>query len=238
MEKIFKTMSVFLTAEWNYLINITYAVEPSVLLPYLPKGLNLDTIDGKAFVSFVAFEFNDVKVKGIKIPFHRSFPEINLRFYVNKNGKRGVVFIKEFVPKYFVALVANKMYNEPYSARKMNHSQEKSESELLVKHSFCVNSEWFNIGVTVENKPYIPSNNSLEHFFKEHEIGFGKDKKGNTLEYKVEHPVWEIYPIKNINSTVCFGKIYGSAWAFLDSEKPFNTLLAKGSAIKVFDKTN
>lgn len=229
-------MSVFLTAEWNYLINITYAVDPKVLMPHLPKGLNLDIIDGKAFVSFVAFEFNDVNVKGFKIPFHRKFPEINLRFYVNRNGKRGVVFIKEFVPKYFVALIANKIYNEPYSAVKMNHDLQKIEKELKVSHSICINNEWHSISVIAENKPFTPSVNSTEHYFKEHEIGFGKDKKGNTLEYKVEHPVWEIYPINKIESTICFAKIYGKDWAFLDSEKPFNTLLARGSGIKVFDK--
>lgn len=229
-------MSVFLTAEWNYLINITYAVDPKVLLPHLPKGLSLDIIEGKAFVSFVAFEFNDVKVKGFKIPFHRKFPEINLRFYVNKNGKRGVVFIKEFVPKYFVALIANKIYNEPYAAIKMNHKIEKTENNLKVAHSLCVNNEWFNIVVTAENKGNIPASETTEHFFKEHEIGFGKDKQNNTLEYKVEHPVWEIYPIKNIESTICFEKVYGKEWKFLNSEKPFNVLLARGSEIKVYDK--
>ncbi len=230
-------MSVFLTAEWNYLINITYAVDPKVLLPHLPKGLSLDIIDGKAFVSFVAFEFNDVKVKGFRIPFHRKFPEINLRFYVNKNGKRGVVFIKEYVPKYFVALIANKIYNEPYSAIKMNYSIQEAENGLSVKHSFCINDKWFNISVTGENKLYTPGKDSIEHFFKEHEIGFGKDKSENTIEYKVEHPIWEIYPVKNIESTICFEKIYGKKWAFLDSEKPHNVLLAKGSKIKVFDKS-
>jgi hypothetical protein len=237
MEKIFKTMSVFLTAEWNYLINVTYAVDPGILLPLLPKGLNLEIVDGKAFVSFVAFEFNDVKVKGFKIPFHNKFPEINLRFYVNKDGKRGVVFIKEFVPKYFVALVANKIYNEPYFAIKMNHNIIKTESDLKVNHSFCVNKEWFSISVTAKNQPYVAESSSIEHFFKEHEIGFGKDKAGNTLEYKVEHPVWEIYPINTIESTICFEKIYGKKWTFLDSEKPINTLLAKGSKIKVLDKS-
>lgn len=229
-------MSVFLTAEWNYLINITYAIDPKVLLPYLPKGLSLDIINGKAFVSFVAFEFNDVKVKGFKIPFHRKFPEINLRFYVNREGKRGVVFIKEFVPKYFVALIANKIYNEPYFAIKMDHSIEKTEKGLNVHHSLCINKVWFNVDVKAENKSSIPAPDTTEHFFKEHEIGFGKDKNGNTLEYKVEHPIWEIYPIRNIESTICFEKVYGKEWAFLNSEKPFNVLLARGSKIKVFDK--
>ena len=229
-------MKVFLAAQWNYLINITYAVDPQILLPHLPKGLSLDIIDGKAFVSFVAFEFNDVTVKGFKIPFHRNFPEINLRFYVNKNGKRGVVFIKEFVPKYFVALIANKIYNEPYSATRMTHNIQKLGSDLKVEHSFCVNKEWFNVSVIAEIKSHVPAKESIEHFFKEHEIGFGKDKKNNMLEYKVEHPVWEIHPIKSVESTICFKKIYGDKWAFLNSEKPFNILLARGSEVKVFEK--
>lgn len=202
----------------------------------MPEGLNLDIIDGKAFVSFVAFEFNDVCVKGFKIPFHKSFPEINLRFYVNKNGRRGVVFIKEFVPKYFVARIANTIYNEPYSSIKMKNTVEKENNEIRVKHSFCLQSEWFNIRVTAENKSMIPHHESMEHFFKEHDIGFGKSKKNKTIEYRVEHPVWEIYPNPKVESTICFEKIYGKKWAFLDAQKPFNVLLAKGSEVKVFDK--
>lgn len=235
-KNIYEIMKVFLEAKWNHLINITYAVDPKILLPYLPKGLDLDIIDGKAFVSLVAFEFNDVKVKGIRIPFHRNFPEINLRFYVNKKGKRGVVFIKEYVPKYFVALIANKIYNEPYSAIKMKNSIQKNSEDLKVKHSFRINNEWFNIAVAAENKCYLAGKDTVEHFFKEHEIGYGKDKKSNTMEYRVEHPVWEIYPIKSVESTICFEKIYGKDWAFLDSENPYNILLAKGSAITVYDK--
>ena len=134
-------------------------------------------------------------------------------------------------------VIANKIYNEPYSAIKMNHNIEKTESEVKVNHSLCVNNEWFSVVVAAENKPFTPSTDSIEHFFKEHEIGFGKDKKGSTLEYKVEHPVWEIYPIKNIESTICFEKIYGKEWKFLDSEKPFNVMLARGSEIKVYDKS-
>jgi uncharacterized protein YqjF (DUF2071 family) len=49
----------FLTADWTYLANITYAVDPSLLIAHLPNGLQLDTMDGKAFVSIVAFNFHN-----------------------------------------------------------------------------------------------------------------------------------------------------------------------------------
>lgn len=47
--------------------------------------------------------FLNTQLLGISVPFHRNFEEVNLRFYVkkweNQIWKRGVVFIKEIVPK-------------------------------------------------------------------------------------------------------------------------------------------
>jgi len=229
-------MKTFLTAEWNNLIMITYAVDPKQLFPYLPKTLELDTIDGKAFVSFVAFEFNSIRVKGIKIPFHTSFPEINLRFYVKQGNKRGVVFIKEFVPKYFVALVANKIYNEPYQSIPMQAKTTLSNNEIKSEHQFKFNKHNYAVSVRAENKPYTPNENSEEHFFKEHAYGFGKDKKSNTISYQVNHPIWEIYPIIEYNLNIDFEKLYGEQWTFLNSQTPYNILFAKGSQVKVYDK--
>lgn len=229
-------MKKFLTAEWNHLINITYAVDPEVLKPYLPKGLSLDLIQGKAFVSLVAFEFNSVRVKGMRIPFHTNFPEINLRFYVNQNGKRGVVFIKEFVPKYFVALVANKIYNEPYHSIPMKVRTKITVDQIVSEHNFHYDTSPFNVSVTASNKAYIPEAESMEHFFKEHEIGFGRDKKGNTLSYLVKHPVWEIFPVEKYSLNVNFEKVYGKNWKFLNSTEPHHVLFAKGSEVSVFDK--
>ena len=229
-------MKTFLTAQWNNLIIITYAVDPKQLLSYLPSGLELDTREGKAFISFVAFEFNNIRVKGFKIPFHSHFPEINLRFYVKKENKRGVVFIKEFVPKYFVALVANKIYNEPYHSIPMHVKTEMLENEIKSEHRFIHDKQSYSLSVIAENKSYIPMDNSIEHFFKEHDIGFGKEKNGNTLFYYVHHPVWEIYPIKKCILNIDFEKVYGNNFEFLNSQKPHNVLFAKGSEISVFNK--
>ena len=104
----------FLTAHWRNLINLTYRVPPSLLKQHVPKGVELDIQEGDAFVSLVAFEFLNTKVKGLKIPFHVDFPEINLRYYVKYKGKNAVCFIREFVPKYCIATIANRLYNEPY----------------------------------------------------------------------------------------------------------------------------
>lgn len=233
-------MKPFLTAEWQRLILLTYDVEPFLLEEYLPKGLELDLYKGRAFVSFVAFDFLDTRVKGFKIPFHVDFPEVNLRFYVRQrleNGevRRGVVFIKEFVPKPCIATVANRFYNEPYSTIQMKSSHELEEEQLVITHWLKKGRIEHDLKFVVENKPYFPSEDSTEHFFKEHEWGFGQSKNGKLTVYKVEHPIWRIYPLKTrFELDIHFDKLYGENWEVLNGKLPYNILVAEGSPIKVF----
>jgi uncharacterized protein len=224
---------LFLSARWENLCLITYKVSQEILYSYIPSGLTADTIDGSAFMSLVAFDFVNTKVKGIKYPFHVNFPEINLRFYVRSKKKRGVVFIREFVPRHFISLFANKLYNENYKSIKMK-SKTIVNGERKVRHDIKIKGVEFSVELIAENKPYIASDVSLENFFKEHEWGFGKSKRGDTLIYRVEHPRWDTFPVKNYSLNFDFGKIYGARWEFLNTQKPYNITLAAGSEIKVF----
>ena len=224
---------LFLSARWENLILATYKVSPSLLEAHLPKGLELDTIGGDAFLSIVAFDFLDTKVKGIKIPFHVNFPEINLRFYVIDRERRGVVFIKELVPGFFTALFARIIYNENYRSIPMKRNISVGDT-INLEHIINYAGKEYSISVNAENKSFMPPADSTEHFFKEHEWGFGTTKKGEPLIYRVEHPFWNVYPVKEFNHNFDFGVIYGEKWKLLNEEKPFNITFAKGSEIKVF----
>ncbi len=233
-------MKPFLTAEWRNLILITYEVEASLLEKYLPKGLQLDQYKGRTFASFVAFDFLNTKVRGLKIPFHINFPEVNLRFYVRRTTpegyKRGVVFIREWVPKHCIAWVANRLYNEPYKRANMaSKTLIDEQQQLNIQHFLKYKSIEHQWRFKVENAPYYPDEYSTEHFFKEHEWGFGTTKKGALIEYKVEHPKWRIYPLKTrFYLDIDFAQLYGEEWEFLNGQIPYNLLVAEGSAVKVF----
>src|SRR6516165_9487697 len=101
---------VFLTADWLHLVLLNYAVAPNLLAPYVPKGTALDLLRGKAYVSVVGFMFANTRVRGMTIPFHRTFEEVNLRFYVRRavggEERRAVAFIRELVPRIAIATVA------------------------------------------------------------------------------------------------------------------------------------
>jgi len=225
--------NIFLTAKWLHLINITYKVDPVILKSHLAKGLELDTIDGNAFISLVAFDFKDTKVKGMKIPFHVNFPEINLRFYVKHKEQRGVVFIKEFVPKFIISVVANTIYNEPYKTAGMK-SEVTINDTIEVRHSLKTGGEEYFIKLSARNHLLTPPATSYEHFFKEHSFGYGTSHSGKTLVYRVDHPLWSVYPVIEYSHNFDFGKIYGSEYLFLNNEKPFNVLFAEGSEVTVY----
>src|ERR1051326_4467542 len=107
---------------------VNFEVEPKVLEPLVPRGLELDLGKGRALASVVGFRFLKTRVRSLPIPFHRSFPEVNLRFYVKRNvegePRRGVVFVREIVPRRMVAWVARAVYGEAYVAMPMRHEIE------------------------------------------------------------------------------------------------------------------
>src|SRR5262245_50304178 len=117
--------SRFLTANWLTLAMLNYEIEPAVLLKRVPSGTELDTWNGKTFVSIVGFRFCDTRLLGIPVPLHRDFDEVNLRFYVRRDSptglRRGVVFIKEIVPRVAIAWIARWVYNENYVSLTMRH---------------------------------------------------------------------------------------------------------------------
>jgi uncharacterized protein YqjF (DUF2071 family) len=224
---------VFLTARWKNLALCTYKVDPKVLQPYMPSGLEADTINGDAFVSLVAFDFLDTKVKGIKFPFHVNFPEINLRFYVKNNERRGVVFIKEFVPRTMIAFFARVIYNERYKSIPMK-SEVTSGDVIDLTHTIKRNGREYTLHLKADNKPFMPPQSSTEHFFKEHEWGFGSTRGGIPLVYRVEHPFWNVFPVKEFRNNFDFGRVYGDNWSFLNDQEPYNITFAEGSKVKVF----
>lgn len=228
-------MKTFLTATWSHLLNLSYAVPDALLEPYLPKGLELDRYNGQAHVSLVAFDFLQTRVRGIKVPFHVNFPEVNLRFYVRYKGQRGVVFVREFVPKHCIALIAHRIYNEPYVSFPMESQHlPTADGNLGLVHQIWKDKDEMKLTVRISGPEVIPPADSAAHFFKEHELGFGRDKKGETLCYRVEHPVWATRELEIESLSLDFGKFYGAQWEILNGKQPDHAVYCVGSPIKVF----
>ncbi len=229
--------AVFLSAEWRKLILANYPIDPELLLPYLPKGTELDFFEDTCYVSLVGFLFLHTKVLGIPIPFHKNFEEFNLRFYVKRKTsegwKRGVVFIKEIVPKRAIAYTAKAVYREPYVYMPMRHEILPTKENVQVGYYFQHNNFWNKITVTAKNTPLDFAQNSVEEFITEHYWGYNRYSKGSTMEYEVAHPAWKMYPVTDFSIHIKFKELYGEKFASVLQSRPLSVLLAEGSEIVV-----
>lgn len=231
---------VFLRAEWRKLAMVNYKVNPVILKKYLPCKTELDYFNNSCYISLVGFMFLNVKIKNFGIPFHKNFEEVNLRFYVKHKDKdtggerRGVVFIKEIVPKPVIKFVANFIYKEKYDSMQMKHEWKILENTLNIGYSWN-KEKWnsFSVSSEIGNTPVTEG--SEEEFITEHYWGYTKINDTKTSEYRVEHPRWNIYKVMNYKIDVDFKEVYGNEFSFLQTEKPSSVFLAEGSEIQVND---
>ncbi len=219
-----------------------YEIDPEKLLPLLPKGIELDLFDGKCYISLVGFMFKKTKLFNIPIPYFGTFEEINLRFYVIRKEenitKRGVVFINETIPYTIVAWMANKLYKEHYTVVPTKHEITNDNSIQKVKFDWLLNKKWNSIYVEATTNSKIMKNESLEKFIYEHYYGYTKIDEQNTEEYKLQHPSWKTFEVKNYNINCDFEAMYGKAFSILNNTKPEAVFIAEGSSVKVEWKRN
>mgnify|MGYP006143686353 CR=1 FL=1 len=228
----------FLTAQWRWLAMLNYEVDPALLRPLVPAGTELDAWGGVTYASIVGFMFLDTRVLGIPIPFHRDFEELNLRFYVRRRGpegwRRGVVFIKEIVPRFAIAAVARVVYGENYVALPMRHRLDiATRTGGTVEYEWRSGGRWCGVRAAVNGPAGPLAEGSEEEFITEHYWGYARQRDGGTVEYQVEHPRWNVWRAESASLDCDVAALYGPGFAECLSAPPRSALVADGSEIVV-----
>jgi uncharacterized protein YqjF (DUF2071 family) len=229
----------FLTAQWRNLAMLNFEIAREILEPLVPPGTVLDTYQGKAYVSVAGFLFQDTRLKGVPIPFHRNFEEVNLRFYVRhfsgEDWRRGVVFIKEIVSSVAIAATARIVYNENYVVMEMGHRIEKlhGSDRLSVGYRWRLREKWNYLQVIAGGEPFDPASGSLEEFITDHHWGYTRQRDGSCIEYHVEHPRWPVRRATEYVFDCDVAAIYGEEFVSALSSSPASAFLIEGSAVTV-----
>lgn len=235
-------MAIFLKANWENIIMANYEIDPKILEPFLPKGVELDLFEQKCYVSLVGFMFKKTKLFSIPIPYLGTFEEINLRFYVIRKEsnqiKRGVVFINETIPYPIVAWMANKLYKEHYTVVPTKHEITNVNNTKKVNFEWLLNKKWNRIYVEASNESKEMKKDTLEQFIYEHYYGYTKIDQNKTEEYKLQHPSWKTYKVLNHKIDCDFEAMYGKAFSVLNQTKPEAVFIAEGSSVNVEWKRN
>ncbi len=229
----------FLTAEWKNLVMLNYAVDASLLERFVPAGTELDSFEGTIYLSLVGFEFNRTRIFGCPVPFHQAFEEVNLRFYVRRSSKRGVVFIRELVPKYMVAAIARFAFNENYSCLPMSHQivSHADRGATEAEYTWASGRDRCMMRVETEEPSFLPVDGILSQFITEHYWGYAAQPDGGCLEYEVQHVQWSIRNAKRAEFAGNFAGLFGAEIARALTRNPDSAFLAEGSPVTVFRRT-
>jgi uncharacterized protein len=226
----------FLTANWRYLAMLNYVVDPKILAPLVPVGTEIDYENGQTYLSIVGFLFLDTRLLGLPVPLHRNFEEVNLRFYVRRKSadtwRRGVVFVRELVPRRAIATIARVFYGENYLALPMKHDVEHVDGKLRVEYSWRRGSKWDSLKMSATGGPQIIPAGSHAEFITEHYWGYTRVRDGCS-EYRVEHPRWKIWNAENFELSADIVALYGEQFVEALTAPPHSAFIADGSPIQV-----
>jgi hypothetical protein len=230
---------IFLSTEWRDLLMLNYEIDPALLQRFVPSGTELDSFEGRTYVSLVGLRFARTKLFGlISVPFHTDFDEVNLRIYVRRREgsevRRGVMFIREIVSLPAVTLLARLAYAENYRTLPLRHSIDLTDSGGSLEYTWKSKRQQFRIYAQTSGPPSRAAGGSLEQFISEHYWGYARRRDGGSLEYHVQHESWRIWRATNAKFDGDGATLYGSELGSILSQPPRSAFIADGSPVLVY----
>ena len=179
--------------EWNNALFLHWKVPYEDLRACVPESLELDSFEGEYYISLVAFQMQKIRPKGLPaVSFVSDFEEINLRTYINNDGKTGVYFLNIEAEKYLSALIARKMSGLPYEKSAILRIGNKFNSKNELKK--------FHLDAEFEIKEKLESKTDLDRWLTERYCLYLENGR-KMYRYDVHHKEWEIknVEIKQLN---------------------------------------
>jgi uncharacterized protein YqjF (DUF2071 family) len=184
--------------EWNRVVFLHWQVSFDDLRKRVPSQLQIDTIDGQAWVSLVAFTMEKIRPRYIPhFPPISNFHEVNIRTYVKYNGKSGVYFLSIEGGKGFSCFLARQISGLPYRfsniSRIENHYFSKNNSfkdELLLNYSVGK-----KITEPIATDKWLTERYALFHV-----------TNSKVATYELHHLPWEVHELTLENSTIKYSR--------------------------------
>lgn len=183
-----------LLQKWEHLLFIHLPVSRNALAGQLPKGVELDTYDGQAWISIVAFKVSKNRFRYLPgTPYLRPMLQLNVRTYVKRNGEKGVYFFTMDTNKFVVVLGA-KIVHAPFlhADMRMETSADAYYLESSRKGDMAAK---FKASYTPEEAAFYPEKESLDYWLLERYI-FWSYIKDSLYRGDIQHKRWQIQKAK------------------------------------------
>jgi hypothetical protein len=175
---------------WEDLTFLHWAYDAAVVRRLVPRQLELDLYDGRAWVGLVPFRITGLTLPSAPaIPWLSAFPETNVRTYVfDGNGRRGVWFYSLDAARLPSVIGARAGFALPYHWARM---QVAREGPMVQYSSVRKVPAGAHSDIEIRIGETIPEPSELEVFLTARFRLFAL-RAGRLLEADVEHPPWAL----------------------------------------------
>jgi uncharacterized protein YqjF (DUF2071 family) len=180
--------------DWDDLLFAHYTVDPSVLRPHIPAGLELETWDGKAWLGVVPFRMAGVRPRFIpRIPGLSEFAELNLRTYVRRGGIPGVWFFSLDAASPFAVRAARRFFHLPYFDADMKIERDGAAYAYSSRRTHWGEPEGaFEARYAPAGPAYKSLPGTLDDWLTARYCLYAADSEGNIFRGDIHHKPWRL----------------------------------------------
>lgn len=179
---------------WKDLLFLHYKLPYRLLRKFVPSGLELDLYKGECWISIAPFKMRRVRVRWLPpIPTTYNFLELNLRTYVNYNGRPGVYFFS-LDSSSTIASIAARAAFLPYFRADMNirHHHNRFYFESNRKGNNKAPAE-LKLTYWPEDKKFLPIKGTLTHWLVERYCLIQQTKAKKVITIDIHHLPWQLH---------------------------------------------
>jgi len=178
---------------WRDLLFAHWPVPSALLRPLVPKSLQLQEFDGVAWLGLVPFRMTGVMRRPLPdLPWVSAFPELNVRTYVDFDGKPGVWFFSLDASNALAVWAARKFFYLPYHRATMSLVEDQDG----IRYSSSRAGAEFSATYAPTSEPYNAESGSLEHWLTERYCLYAAAPDGAIWRNEVHHHQWPLQTAK------------------------------------------
>ncbi|NIC00063.1 DUF2071 domain-containing protein [Halobacterium sp. R2-5] len=178
--------------EWRDVLVASWPVDPDVIATRLPAGLDVDTFDGRAWLSVVPFVMGDVRPFGVPASIGRTFGELNLRTYVTGDAGHGVFFFNLDANDRLGVALARLLFRLPYYRAEMRVERRGDTLDFRSHRTHSGVSDLdFDATYRPVGEPEEPAPGTFEEFLVER-YRFYAAGSSRVFRGEVSHDPWRV----------------------------------------------
>jgi uncharacterized protein len=186
-----------MTQSWHDLLFAHWPVDLRMLQEKVPPGLRIDLYENQAWLGVIPFHMTNVAPRGVpSIPFVSSFPELNVRTYVTRDGRPGIYFLSLDAGSAIAVAAARTLFHLPYYTATMDVDVEGGMVRYSSRRKTSMPIARFEATYQAVGPVQTHAPGSLEYFLTERYCLYTIDQDFRARRLQIHHAPWPLQVAK------------------------------------------